>query len=408
MLTALTAAAGGNVTGSSAQFVQAGLVNYLQQQGAGLIGKLVADGTITEGSPLHAALHAIIGCAGAAASNQSCGAGAMGAATASLLTNLLTDSPNETSQEKQAKSNLLASLVAGIATAAGTDVATATNAAVAATDNNYLTQQQQTARALAKVNCASAADPNACRQKVQQEYAKLWDANEATVKNCASADACKAALTDLRAQQYEYAARENELQAKLAAGGLNAAELDELTSLKFSDTNLMALRTEALGNLVKYGGQSALASLQGSQLIADIGIGAAPGLGSGVAGAITGWGENGVPLVNGRAPINSKYAGQTYSAENFSPELQAKYPNGVKFNLQGFPDFSPYAKVSTEIQGLTGDYRIDEALANKKIGLDKTPEGYVWHHVEDAQTMLLIPKDLHNAVRHTGGSAILK
>ncbi|MGK8208888.1 HNH endonuclease [Burkholderia cenocepacia] len=36
------------------------------------------------------------------------------------------------------------------------------------------------------------------------------------------------------------------------------------------------------------------------------------------------------------------------------------------------------------------------------------PDGYVWHHVENAKTMFLIPQDLHNAVRHTGGVAVLQ
>jgi filamentous hemagglutinin len=286
ILNALTAAAGGNVAASSAQFVQAGVVNYLQQQGAALIGKLVDDGEVKEGSSLHAALHAIVGCAGAAASSQSCGAGAMGAATASLLTNLFTDSPNDTAQDKQAKAQIIETLVAGLAVASDVNAATAGNAALAATDNNYLTQKQQTARALAKASCSSAGDPEACRQKVQQEYAKLWDANEAEVKNCASAEACKAVISDLKAQQYEYSARENMLQGKLASGAITALELGELTNLKFADTQLISLRTEALGNLQKYDGQNVLGSPEGAQLVSEIGIGAAPG----IAGAVSGSG----------------------------------------------------------------------------------------------------------------------
>lgn len=35
-------------------------------------------------------------------------------------------------------------------------------------------------------------------------------------------------------------------------------------------------------------------------------------------------------------------------------------------------------------------------------------KGYTWHHVEDGRTMQLIPQRLHNAVRHTGGCAIIK
>lgn len=66
------------------------------------------------------------------------------------------------------------------------------------------------------------------------------------------------------------------------------------------------------------------------------------------------------------------------------------------------------ALTKTDISNLTGNYRTDEALANKKVGLSETPEGYVWHHVENGLTMLLIPQDLHNAVCHTGGSAVLQ
>ncbi|VWC79076.1 filamentous hemagglutinin [Burkholderia contaminans] len=148
VLSALTAAAGGNVTGGAGQFAQAGMVNYLQQQGASYIGKLVENGTVTEGSPLHAALHAIIGCAGAAASSQSCGAGAMGAAASSLLTNLFAPpTPDMTEQEKEAKQNLISSIVAGVAAESGvggaSGAATTTSSATAAAQNNWLATEQK-------------------------------------------------------------------------------------------------------------------------------------------------------------------------------------------------------------------------------------------------------------------------
>ncbi|HIE4199062.1 TPA: hemagglutinin repeat-containing protein, partial [Burkholderia cenocepacia] len=148
VLSALTAAAGGNVTGGAGQFAQAGVVNYLQQQGASYIGKLVENGTVTEGSPLHAALHAIVGCAGAAASSQSCGAGAMGAAASSLLTNLFAPpTPDMTEQEKEAKQNLISSIVAGVAAESGvggaSGAATTTTSATAAAQNNWLATEQK-------------------------------------------------------------------------------------------------------------------------------------------------------------------------------------------------------------------------------------------------------------------------
>ena len=80
----------------------------------------------------------------------------------------------------------------------------------------------------------------------------------------------------------------------------------------------------------------------------------------------------------------------------------------MKFNQQGFPDFSPYAKTKPEIKGLTGNDAKDAAMANKGVGLKSTPSKCVWHHVENAKTMQLVPKDIHNAARHTGGAAILR
>ncbi|MEO8627542.1 MAG: hemagglutinin repeat-containing protein [Betaproteobacteria bacterium] len=140
--TALVAAASGNVNAASSQFVQNMAVNYVQQ-GASYIGKLVEDGTLTEGSPLHAAMHAIVACAGAAASSQGCGEGALGAAASSLLTGLFSDSnPNETYSQREDKRNLIASIVTGIAATADTGAATASNAAIVAVDNNWLATQQ--------------------------------------------------------------------------------------------------------------------------------------------------------------------------------------------------------------------------------------------------------------------------
>jgi hypothetical protein len=109
--------------------------------------------------------------------------------------------------------------------------------------------------------------------------------------------------------------------------------------------------------------------------------------------------------VNGRNPINSGYAGQVY---HLSGDLAAKYPNGVRFTRDGFPDFTPYKMLEIKVDDLTGNYARDAAAANRALDLPATPAGYVWHHVEDAETLILIPRDIHNAVRHTGGSAIIR
>lgn len=140
---ALTAAAGGNVTGATSQFAQNMLVNYVQQRGAGYIGKLVANGTLTEGSPLHAAMHAIVACGGAAASQQNCSSAALGAAASSLLTGLFNETtPDEKTIEREAKRNLIVSIVTGIGAAGGADAAAASTGAAVAVDNNWLASQQ--------------------------------------------------------------------------------------------------------------------------------------------------------------------------------------------------------------------------------------------------------------------------
>ncbi|MBC3930030.1 HNH endonuclease, partial [Undibacterium sp. CY21W] len=102
-----------------------------------------------------------------------------------------------------------------------------------------------------------------------------------------------------------------------------------------------------------------------------------------------------IPTIGGRVPINSRYAGEAH-------------PSGIEFNKQGFPDFGSVSKAQVRIDGLTGNYAKDAALANKAVGLSKTPSDYVWHHVEDGRTMQLVPKDVHNEVRHTGGAAVIR
>lgn len=66
-----------------------------------------------------------------------------GAAASSVLTGLFSDPrPEDTAQDREAKRNLITSIVTGIASTTHTDAATATNAAIAAVDNNWLATQQ--------------------------------------------------------------------------------------------------------------------------------------------------------------------------------------------------------------------------------------------------------------------------
>ncbi|WP_233833527.1 hypothetical protein [Paraburkholderia sp. ZP32-5] len=130
-----SAGAGANVTGSAGQFAQSATVAYIQQLGAAEV-KQIADGLGSETA--RAALHAIVGCAGAAASSQSCGAGAMGASASSVIGSLLAPTDGMSAEDRQARENLVTSLVAGIATISETNAATAASAGQIEGENNQL------------------------------------------------------------------------------------------------------------------------------------------------------------------------------------------------------------------------------------------------------------------------------
>ncbi len=114
-----------------------------------------------------------------------------------------------------------------------------------------------------------------------------------------------------------------------------------------------------------------------------------------------------VEKVNNRMPINSCFAGKTMMSKDLPAPVRGNYPNGVPFNMKGFPDFSRYAKTTVNIGSFTKD-SVDFRSANAKIGLSgsQAPDGFVWHHTDKNGVLQLIPRDIHDAVRHTGGAAI--
>ncbi len=128
-----------------------------------------------------------------------------------------------------------------------------------------------------------------------------------------------------------------------------------------------------------------------------------------------------VKIPKTRKPINSQYAGkkfplaeyaETMAKQNparakFYRDVAKKYPDSVKFTERGYPDFSPYSIKTVKLEGLTGKSG-DFTMANKAAGFKETPKGYTWHHNQDGKTMELIPRDLHETVRHTGGASELK
>jgi filamentous hemagglutinin len=114
-------------------------------------------------------------------------------------------------------------------------------------------------------------------------------------------------------------------------------------------------------------------------------------------------------LPSGRYPQNFTYAGKVYDGPQWTPELAERYPNGVRFTADGFPDFAPYATATVAIEPhFVGNYTSDITTATELAGLTRVPDGYTWHHHQDTRTMQLVPVDLHEAVRHAGGTSIMK
>lgn len=118
-------------------------------------------------------------------------------------------------------------------------------------------------------------------------------------------------------------------------------------------------------------------------------------------------------LVQSHKPLRYDRRNQTYTIESGSYKGQQ-----IRINEFGFPDFSPFAVVSVTIE-MKGnrDYVLpdgDFGKANLEAGFDrslgekKAHPNHTWHHHEDRRTMQLIPTDLHEEFRHSGGVWVIK
>lgn len=141
-ITAITAAFSGNVTGSGAELVKATTVNTLQALGAQQI-KQLADQLGGEGSAAHTALHAVLACAGAAATSGNCTTAALASSSGVVINTLLdslegTNSNNLTAAEKEARAHLIETLVTSVTASLGGNAAVANTAARIETENNAL------------------------------------------------------------------------------------------------------------------------------------------------------------------------------------------------------------------------------------------------------------------------------
>ena len=112
--------------------------------------------------------------------------------------------------------------------------------------------------------------------------------------------------------------------------------------------------------------------------------------------------------IAGRLPANHAYAGEEFPRSALPKRFRER---GLRFKETGYPEVEPYAKTLPNGQkkvhiDYQGTRPKDVVAANKAAGLEEQPEGWIWHHDEaDFGAMYLVPEDLHEAVRHSGGVA---
>ncbi len=238
-LTAILGAVSGNVTGAAGDAIQATAVNYLQGLAASDVKQIVSalgDGPMAETA--RAAMHAIVGCAGAAGKGSDCGAGALGAGSGAVLNALLAgDASKMTPEEKELRRNLIGSLVAGIAGASGVSAAEAVFAATNETENNYLKPDELASYLAARQalkDCAGDVCVQA-RKEVDRLNAVSVNRNNGAERACLeNPDACAAVAQVLRAD--------------ITALETQAKSLDR-TEAATAANNLLQVRTQYYTNL---------------------------------------------------------------------------------------------------------------------------------------------------------------
>ncbi|WP_049563988.1 SMI1/KNR4 family protein [Streptomyces sp. SBT349] len=120
------------------------------------------------------------------------------------------------------------------------------------------------------------------------------------------------------------------------------------------------------------------------------------------------------------APPNRAYAGQTVQFPD--PVRAARYPQGVRVDADGYPDFSPYARAAAEIAEPPEGFGVDELRLTDYVSANAalhasghelwadlppvaTPHGWTWHHVAGSRRLELVPVEVKALLRHHGGLA---
>lgn len=410
-LTAITAAMSGNVTGAASEIVQAAAVNYLQGLAASKVKAIatsLGDGAAAEAA--RAAMHAIVGCAGASLRDGSCSAGALGAGAGSIINALLSgDQKRLSPEEAEARRNLVESLVAGIALGAGADVMDATFAAANETENNALSIADHQARILEKTECKG---DTRCEGEVAKKYTDISNSTRQELTQCASVEACQASIEEATALLGEYSSRIDALEEKLRSEGrLSAFEREEWTILKASAQPLLEIdRLSAIKNAIALGGDSTKQLVWDE--IAKAGVaGAAAATGalssSRNKGSEKGQGERLGELVSvpGRAQTrinlqtgNSKEGWVHVLNRHFDPRVNASQFTISKDELRGLLQSKAVVNtpITREISSRNGTRYIREVYFEQKIGIDKFTR-------QPTKTMTVVTDSAGNLITATPG-----
>ena len=85
-----------------------------------------------------------------------------------------------------------------------------------------------------------------------------------------------------------------------------------------------------------------------------------------------------------------------------------QYKLSVKVRVLG--EFSPEKHIEIVVRSKKGyEQWGDIAKANiAHHGIQQNIKGYTWHHLEDGKTLILVPTELHEAYKHTGGASLLR
>jgi len=118
--------------------------------------------------------------------------------------------------------------------------------------------------------------------------------------------------------------------------------------------------------------------------------------------------------------VGGMWGGERGNSEWFSdmPEVNAVTNYEPIPFRNGYPDFSKWSRGRVIIQDMSGVDHVDFAQADRIFAQQhgfanqtavanwRSAQQLTWHHVEDGETMILVPSALHGNVPHVGGASL--